>query len=58
MNLEDFEKQLNIEPRNEDPEFLEARRSSLSHAAAYRQAQAFEEKLDRTPEGLSGRTSP
>ncbi len=46
MDLEEYEKRLLSEPRSDEPEAVEARRASTAHAAAYRAAQAFEDKLE------------
>lgn len=46
MDLEEFEKRLLSEPRSDDPEVIAARRASTAHAAAYRAAQAFEDRLE------------
>jgi hypothetical protein len=45
MNLEEFNKRLMIEPNDQDPEFLAARRASTEHMAAARDAEAFESLL-------------
>ena len=45
MNLEEFNKRLMIEPNDQDPDFLAARRVSTEHMAAAHEAEAFESLL-------------
>jgi len=45
LSIEDFVYRLNTEPNVTDDDFLTAKRSSIQHAAAYRDAMAFEDKL-------------
>ena len=45
MKLEEFEKQLLIEPGSQDPEFLAAKKGSLAHARAHKASERFERKL-------------
>ncbi|MDJ0656901.1 MAG: DUF3379 family protein [Xanthomonadales bacterium] len=47
MDLNEFNRRLNEEPRSDDPELKQARNESLQHAAAYRDAQQFEDKLEQ-----------
>lgn len=46
MDLKDFNRRLGEEPRSDDPELRQARNESIAHAAAFRDAQQFEDRLE------------
>ncbi len=46
MDLKEFQQRLGAEPRGQDPEVLTARGESVAHAAAYRAALDFEDRLE------------
>lgn len=46
MDFKKYLTRLGVEPRSQDPRFLDASRSSLDHARAHAEAQKFEDKLE------------
>ena len=57
MNFSEFKQALGADPKSQDPEFLRARESSEEFAEAAREAEVFEQKLEKAttlpmPEGL------
>lgn len=47
MNFSEFKRRLGAEPRSDDTEMVAARASSEEHRAAAREAERFEQRLDR-----------